>query len=242
MFGDNPTLGVEDREDGVVEVQEVFETIQGEGPDAGTPATFIRLYGCHLHCYFCDTDFMSARTPHTVDQLCAKCTHALNQLVVLTGGEPMRQNIAPLVKALLLRGHRVQIETAGSFWFRNLSPDDLTRLVFHPHLSFVVSPKTPAVHKSIARKATAWKYVVSASGKRDPYDGLPVVNYQEREGGTEHKLARPPVSTPPREVFVQPMDELNAQKNADNRALCADLAMTYGYRVSLQQHKLLGLP
>ena len=35
---------------------EIFHTIQGEGPSAGSPAVFIRASRCNLHCVWCDTD------------------------------------------------------------------------------------------------------------------------------------------------------------------------------------------
>lgn len=36
-------------------VSEIFNSIQGEGPDLGRPALFIRLFGCNLRCTYCDT-------------------------------------------------------------------------------------------------------------------------------------------------------------------------------------------
>ena len=44
-------------------VNEVFETIQGEGSFTGCPAIFIRLQGCPVGCAWCDTK----QTWHTDD-------------------------------------------------------------------------------------------------------------------------------------------------------------------------------
>ena len=41
----------------MLKVNEIFNSFQGEGVYAGTPATFLRLSGCNLNCSFCDTDF-----------------------------------------------------------------------------------------------------------------------------------------------------------------------------------------
>lgn len=239
MFGNNPTRP-RDRSDGLVlDVFDKFETVQGEGPWAGMPALFIRLWGCHLKCYFCDTDFETVREPTELSELVGWCVDNPQPLVVLTGGEPMRQNIAPLVQCLLRRDFRVQIETAGSFWF-DAHPDIEEEIRAHPDLSIVVSPKTPAVDGALAAHASAWKYIVGADIESGA-DGLPVCNYQDR-GSKQRPLARPPDRTPPSCVYLQPLDEGDDERNARNRAHAVALAMKHGYRVSLQLHKILGLP
>lgn len=239
MFGDNPLRKREHGDGETLDVQEVFTTIQGEGPDAGTPATFIRLWGCHLKCYFCDTDFESNRLTTSLGALLLRCLNG-PKLVVLTGGEPMRQNVFPLIRALVANGHRVQVETAGSFWF-TVSADDtgpLLRLLEQQALSIVCSPKTSSVHPMVRATASAWKYIVSTAQSRDAITGLPVVNFQRTRAG-DALLATPPASAP---VFLQPMDEQNEEQNKANRDLCVALALKHAYRVSIQTHKILGVP
>ena len=43
-------------------------------------------------------------------------------------------------------------------------------------------------------------------------------------------------------IYVQPMDEVDAEKNAANLALATQLALAKGYRLSLQLHKIVGVP
>ncbi len=94
-------------------VEEIFYTIQGEGPFTGQPALFIRLSGCPLLCSLCDTLYNSFH-PQTVEDVVdeAVLRRQMAQLCVITGGEPFRQYpLARLVDALLQHFSTVQIET-----------------------------------------------------------------------------------------------------------------------------------
>jgi organic radical activating enzyme len=127
-------------------IAETFaDTIQGEGPSAGTPAMFIRTSGCNLECRpWCDTpytwdrarfDLSAERTRRSVAELAAWAAARPEPLTVLTGGEPLMQQRAliPLARALAGLGKRVEIETNGTY----APAADLTGLGVH----FNVSPK-----------------------------------------------------------------------------------------------------
>lgn len=226
MFGQNPIRKQELRRDGLLWVQEVFRTIQGEGPLAGRPAVFIRLAGCNLACKFCDTEFESGRMQFE-DDVASEARELAEgwprPLFVVTGGEPFRQDIRELVRNLLTTGG-VQVETAGTLWL----PD------FPEKAQIVVSPKTGILNANIRLRALAWKYILR-TGEVALEDGLPSV----MPTGVRGAVARPEGEA---EVYVQPCDDHDPVKNAANLAAAKESAMQFGYRLSLQQHKILELP
>ncbi len=233
MLNQQPVEKSKQRRDGFLDVHHIFPTIQGEGPYAGAPATFVRLAGCNLQCPLCDTDYTSQRqlwAPEFIAEDIAKVV-APNKLVVISGGEPFRQNIVPLVDLLLTDAYTVQIETNGTLplppeWF--WSPDSRKSCI-------VCSPKAGKVHPRIALHANAFKYVLRA-GQVDS-DGLPT---RALDHPVHLRVARPPAGFDG-PVYVQPCDEQDVKKNADNLAACVASAFKHGYTLCLQQHKILNL-
>lgn len=112
---------------------EIFASVQGEGPSAGTPVAFVRLSRCNLACVWCDTaytwHFEGDQRPHrsgaTWDRRANQVTlgvaevatriRALGQKrLVVTGGEPLLQ-AGPLAELLeMLDDMTVEIETNGT--------------------------------------------------------------------------------------------------------------------------------
>ena len=116
-------------------VKEIFLTLQGEGGQAGRPAVFCRFAGCNLWsgreadreeavCRFCDTDFVGTDGPGGGKFPSAQALAGAiagrwrgpdeHRLVVLTGGEPLLQLDAPLIKALHDERFSIAIETNGT--------------------------------------------------------------------------------------------------------------------------------
>lgn len=238
MFGNNPIRKQDLSSPNQLWVQEVFPTIQGEGPFAGQPAIFVRLGGCNLKCFWCDTDFESSSWhPHPDELIGAIITageHCKTDLVVLTGGEPLRQNIVPFIRKLLEMQYRVQIETNGALWIDEL--DEIVEAGIDEQFTIVCSPKTGKVHKKIEQWADAYKYIVSIDDS-DKEDGLPVMSTQRLD--KRMHLARPPLHTI---VYVQPLDAYDDCKNKSNEQHAINLVKKYGYRLSYQIHKHVGLP
>tara|TARA_Y100001934_G_C12314739_1_gene756801 strand:+ start:1203 stop:1580 length:378 start_codon:yes stop_codon:yes gene_type:complete len=79
---------------------EIFQRIQGEGVNLGSPCTFLRLAGCNLKCTWCDTkytwDWDKYKSEDEVVQisvknLTCKIKSLHQQHLVITGGEPLLQ-------------------------------------------------------------------------------------------------------------------------------------------------------
>lgn len=236
--------------DGRLIVHSVFHTIQGEGPFTGVPAVFVRLQGCNLQCPGCDTEYSSLARGghwdvHTLAAAVAKeCGYPENKtkLIVITGGEPFRQNLLPFVRYMTTCGFTVQIETNGT-----LPPPDgfeATKFVRSGNRTpirtqaantyVVVSPKAGKVHPKTAELACAFKYVLQKDSI-DELDGLPILALGHT---ASPRVARPPVGFPG-VVYVQPMDEQEEGKNAGNISACVESAMTHGYTLQLQTHKYI---
>jgi 7-carboxy-7-deazaguanine synthase len=134
---------------------EIFASVQGEGLRQGEPTIFVRLAGCNRRCRFCDTkSAWRAGRETTIDDIVGTVFRLQEGLpaawVCLTGGEPLAQDVRPLVDLLHEEGFLVQIETNGTF------PPD-RRADWQ-----TVSPKPPDydVHPGFPKQAREVKLVV----------------------------------------------------------------------------------
>ena len=138
----------------MIRISEVFLSIQGEGPSAGTPAHFVRLQGCTVGCRWCDTRYSwapeggeAATTAEAWDR--ARALGAA-PLLVVTGGEPLEHDgLEVLLREALERWPRVEVETSG------VAPPPLS----HERLAWNVSPKLPSATprgEDTWRHAAAW--------------------------------------------------------------------------------------
>jgi 7-carboxy-7-deazaguanine synthase len=224
------------RDDGKLEVHSIFETIQGEGPFCGTPCVFVRLAGCNLQCPGCDTDYTSVRTPLSPLQIVELVQEKrVTGLVVITGGEPFRQEIGDLITELKCAGFYIQIESNGTL------PPSANIWNDNPHerqgAYLVVSPKAGKVNPRAWAEACCVKYV-GECGDIAPDDGLPM---RALRHSANPRLARPP-GWWTRPVYLQPMDDhSDPEANRLNLQACVDSCMKHGHILQLQIHKILGV-
>ena len=73
-------------------INEIFSSIQGEGPAVGYKQLFIRFCKCNLNCNYCDTEFQTG-VEYSEEDLYRKITSEYDlktfHSISLTGGEPL---------------------------------------------------------------------------------------------------------------------------------------------------------
>ncbi|WP_158057116.1 7-carboxy-7-deazaguanine synthase QueE [Halorussus halophilus] len=108
--GDSPSLPI----------NELFESLQGEGRLAGVPSVFVRTSGCNLRCWFCDSYHTSWEPTHAsmrVEEILTKIDGYDADHVVVTGGEPLvHDGVVDLLERLADRGYHTTVETNGTIY------------------------------------------------------------------------------------------------------------------------------
>jgi len=101
----------------VLKVNELFYSVKGEGAWIGAPMGFIRLSGCNRSCTGCDTAYrlgFKLEEQDIVDTLVDVLPYTCDR-VVLTGGEPLMQDVSKLCELLHARDYKIHLETNGSY-------------------------------------------------------------------------------------------------------------------------------
>lgn len=217
-------------------VNEIFETIQGEGSYTGTPAIFIRLQGCPVGCSWCDTkhtweinpellitlgdtsskkaesDHWASATPDELLALFQSRGYRAKH-VVITGGEPCIYDLNPLCELLHNQGFSTQIETSGTFE------------ILAPEQTWVtVSPKVNMkggypVLTSCLQRANEIKHPVAMEKHIEELQQLLA------DANCTDKL-----------IYLQPISQ-----KAKATALAIEMCKEHNWRLSVQVHKYLGI-
>ncbi|MEO9945699.1 7-carboxy-7-deazaguanine synthase QueE [Paraglaciecola sp.] len=218
-------------------INEVFESLQGEGSYTGLPSIFVRLQGCPVGCPWCDTKHTWEVDPDSIatsTKVMAETSESnswfeqtAQQLielfegygyvakhVVITGGEPCMYDLTELTSYLIGLGYSVQIETSGTY-----------EIQCHKDTWVTVSPKVNMpggrpVLKSAMLRANEIKHPIAMQKHIDELDQV----LSLLEDG----------SSP--QIYLQPISQ---QKRATELAIKTCIARNW--RLSLQTHKFIGI-
>src|SRR5271157_732425 len=85
---------------GTLLIHEIYRSLQGESTFAGLPCVFVRLTACNLRCVYCDTAHAFTQGEILgLDEVVAKALELGDDLVEITGGEPLLQaEVYPLMQ------------------------------------------------------------------------------------------------------------------------------------------------
>jgi len=224
-------------------VKEIFLTLQGEGMQAGRRSVFLRFSGCNLwsgreqdrheaQCTFCDTDFVG--------------TNGEN------GGryeaEPLADKVAELwgEPGRIAGGNPLSCRESGQ------SGSDQTRLVVITGGEPMLQLDEPLIAALHARR---FEVAVETNGTLPAPPGLDWICVSPKAGtevvqrrGNELKLVWPQPGIDPHDLsgwafdhwLIQPLDGSDAA--ASTKAAIDFVLKNPQWRLSLQTHKLLGLP
>ena len=220
-------------------VNELFETLQGEGSFTGVPAIFVRLQGCPVGCPWCDTRHTWELKPEAetsiavvVEKAEADERHAwlsASELLaevqsrgyharhlVITGGEPCIYDLRSLSVTFLEAGFAVQLETSGTF-----------EVQIDPRAWVTVSPKVDlpggyAVRVDALQRANEIKHPVAREAHIEELDLLLA---QLADGGAGKVICLQPISQ---------------QRRATELAMRT--CIERNWRLSAQLHKYLAIP
>jgi 7-carboxy-7-deazaguanine synthase len=114
----------------MLQITEIFKSIQGESSYSGLPCIFVRLTGCNLRCDYCDTEYaFYGGKKMTVGETISEIDRFGLKLVEVTGGEPLLQvESYDLMKRLLSLNYQVMLETSGSISIQDV-PEEVIKIL-----------------------------------------------------------------------------------------------------------------
>ena len=197
----------------LLQVNEIFYSLQGEGVQTGVPALFVRLAGCNLRCPYCDTQFNSAQ-PYSLTQLRNALADYPARHIIWTGGEPALQLTQDIIDFFKAAGYRQSIETNG------------TRPLPRGIDWITVSPKPealPHLRENFPQGVQEIRWPQEANGPLPPpFEALPKAQY----------YCISPINPPGSTTYPHPQALYK----------CLQFVQAHPqWRLSLQVHKLIGI-
>jgi len=218
-------------------LNEIFESIQGEGSFTGAPSIFVRLQGCPVGCAWCDTkhswylseehqtDFANVVAKGgdgeswcytDVDELIAHLLTYKARHIVISGGEPCIYDLVEFTAQLRLNGFSCQIETSGTF---EVKVSDDTHVTVSPKVAMKGGYE---ILDSALVRANEIKHPVAMTRHIEELDALLARLTSEQ---LSHK-----------KIYLQPISQ---QQRATQLAI--DTCIERNWWLSIQTHKYLAI-
>ncbi|MFE6977047.1 7-carboxy-7-deazaguanine synthase QueE [Streptomyces sp. NPDC057682] len=233
-------------------------TVQGEGSAAGRHCLFVRLWGCHLECTWCDTAYTWAVTAAKAAKTRSGQRYERNEpaygekelepseilsrllalwdvenrptIIVISGGEPMMQQRAllPLLEQLRSWGNEIHIETAGT-----IAPlAEFDALV----TQFNVSPKLAHSGNQLTKRNKPKALTALRDTGKAWFKFVVTQNYTTDLAEVDQIVEA--VALPQQRVMVMP-EGSDARSNTATAQKVVDAALERGYGLSFRTHVLL---
>ena len=193
-------------------INEIFYSLQGEGFYTGTPAVFVRFSGCNLRCAFCDTQHQAGEMFSLQEIVSEVNRYPVAPLLVLTGGEPSLFIDEALVAELKQKTGK---KIAIETNGTRPLPSNLDWVTFSPKAAFDGGDLDPCV-------------LTHCDELKVVYLGQDLAQYDGIEAN--HRFLQP--------CFVEDLEQRKANMQA-----CIEAVKNHpNWRLSLQIHRILGLP
>jgi organic radical activating enzyme len=96
-----------------MKINEIFQSLQGEGYNVGKDVVFIRTSGCNLECEWCDTAHQDGQEMDIHEIITAVLPYDCHN-VIITGGEPtIQKELDELIAALNNLNFWIGMESNG---------------------------------------------------------------------------------------------------------------------------------
>lgn len=218
-------------------LNEIFESIQGEGSFTGAPSIFVRLQGCPVGCAWCDTKhswYLDEKHQTSFEKVVAKAgdgdswcnttveeivTHLLTykaRHIVISGGEPCLYDLHEFCDVLESNGFSVQIETSGTF---EIKVSDATHVTVSPKIAMKGGYD---ILDSALIRANEIKHPVAMTRHIEELDALLA------------RLTKQQLET--KKIYLQPISQ-----QARATQLAIDTCIERNWWLSIQTHKYLAI-
>ena len=225
-------------------VNELFNSLQGEGKLAGVPSVFVRTAGCNLRCWYCDsyhTSWEPTGAWRSVEDVLAAVGDHDADHVVLTGGEPLvHEASVTLLERLEAAGYHTTVETNGTIPCE--APVDLASVSPKLTNSSPTAERDPAGDGEWADRHDDRRIDVEAVSsllEAHPFQLKFVVtgraDLEEVERLLERIRAATAVTVADTDVLLMP-EGATRERLAETRTEVAELAAERGYRYTPRLH------